>query len=198
MSRRPATAGSIEKPPVSISLRNGETVTIRAIRATDGPALADFLAGLCLEARRLRFFTAGVDLFEVARTVGAPGPDRLGLLALDAGGTVIGHAVCIELGDGRAEVAVEIADRLHGQGLGTILVGRLAQAAEQRGITSFLAQVLPENRAMLDVFRDGFDARVRLVEGADAVEFPTASWRVSRERYPGFAADPAAAERTGS
>jgi GNAT superfamily N-acetyltransferase len=168
----------------AVGLRNGETVTIRGVRRRDAPAIESFLAGLCLEARRLRFFTAAVDLDVVARTVGAPGLDRLGVLALDRSGAVVGHAVCIELGGARAEVAVEVADRLHGQGLGTILVGQLAQVAEQLGITSFEAQVLPENRAMLDVFRDGFDARVALVEGTEVVEFPTGAWRAARERYP--------------
>jgi L-amino acid N-acyltransferase YncA len=54
-----------------------------------------------------------------------------------------------------AEVAVEIADHVHGRGLGTILVERLAAVAEARGIMHFIAKVLPENRAMLDVFRAG-------------------------------------------
>ncbi|MGA7054568.1 MAG: hypothetical protein WBZ37_25545, partial [Mycobacterium sp.] len=35
-------------------------------------------------------------------------------------GSILGHAVCIELDDASAELAVEVADRLHGQGLGTI------------------------------------------------------------------------------
>ena len=48
---------------------------------------------------------------------------------------------------------------------------------------SFVAEVLPENRAMLDVFRDGFDAHVALHEGVGTVEFPTSTWRLARERF---------------
>jgi GNAT superfamily N-acetyltransferase len=84
-------------------------------------------------------------------------------------------------------VAVEVADHLHGRGLGTILIQRLASVAEGRGITRFIAEVLPENRAMLSVFRDGFDAHLTLHDGTDAVEFPTASWRLARERFGGGA-----------
>jgi hypothetical protein len=39
-----------------------------------------------------------------------------------------------------------------------------------------------------DVFRDGFDARLVFHDGVEAVELPTAAWRLARER---FDADPA-------
>ncbi len=119
----------------------------------------------------------------MTHAIAATSPDRIGLVALDHSGTIVGHAICIELGPGRAEVAVEVADHLHGKGLGTILIERLAELAEQRGITVLVAEVLPENRAMLDVLRDGFDAHVKWSEGVDKVEFPTSAWRMARERY---------------
>ena len=71
----------------------------------------------------------------------------------------------------------------YGLGLGTIMLERLAQQAEQRGVSQFVAEVLPENQEMLDVFRDGFDAKVSLDRGTDAVEFQTAAWRLARERF---------------
>jgi L-amino acid N-acyltransferase YncA len=168
----------------SALLRTGETVAIREVVPSDEAELHRFFDDLCLEARRLRFFTGAVDLERMAHRVAGTGPDRIGLLALDADGRIAGHALCINLGEGRAEVAVEVADRLHGGGLGTILVERLAQLAEQHGIPTFVADVLPENRAMLDVFRDGFDAHVAFAGGVDRVEFPTAAWRLARERFP--------------
>src|SRR5581483_8209051 len=146
-------------------------------------AIGVFLDGLCLEARRTRFFTGAVDVGKMTSYLAETRPDRIGLLALDDAGTIIGHAICIELAPGRAEVAVEVADDLHGQGLGTILIERLAELAERRGIATFVAEVLPENHAMLDVFRDGFDARVGWSEGVDKVEFPTAAWRLARTRF---------------
>ncbi len=89
----------------------------------------------------------------------------------------------MKLDEQRAEVAVEVADHLHGRGLGTILIERLAAVAEARGITRFVAEVLPDNSAMLDVFRDGFDAQLHFHDGTDTAEFPTAAWRLAHERF---------------
>jgi L-amino acid N-acyltransferase YncA len=164
-------------------LRDGFSVRVRRATPADEPDLRGFLGGLCLEARRFRFFTAGVNLDAAAHWAAASGSDRLGLVAHDQGGTLIGHAAFIQLGSKRAEVAVEVADRLHGDGLGTILIERLAELAEAQGIEQFVAEVLPENRAMLEVFCDGFDAHVRMRAGVETVEFPTATWRVARERF---------------
>jgi acetate---CoA ligase (ADP-forming) len=117
--------------------------------------------------------------------------ERYGLLALDGEGTIVGHAAYARLEDPtRAEVAVEVADRLHGQGLGTILVESLAAVAELRGVKRFVAEVLPENHAMLDVFRDGFDAHIVLHEGTDAVDFETGAWRLAQRRFGGSSPKP--------
>ena len=129
----------------------------------------------------------------MAHDVAATGPGRIGLLAVDADGEIAGHAVAIELSAGRAEVAVEVSDDLHGEGLGTILIERIAELCEAQGIETVVAQVLADNRAMLDVFRDGFDASVRWSEGVDLVEFPTSAWRLARDRYPVPAETPAPA-----
>jgi GNAT superfamily N-acetyltransferase len=172
--------------PIGAHLRDGSPVTIRRSTTDDEPALREFLSKLCLEARRLRFFTGAVDLDEAAHLSAEGGPDRIGLVAFDQHGTLVGHALCIRLGTreaGRAEVAVEVADDLHGLGLGTILVERLAEIAEGHGLVTFVAEVLPDNDAMLDVFRDGFDADVRWRKGVERVEFPTSAWRLAQERY---------------
>jgi GNAT superfamily N-acetyltransferase len=169
--------------PELVRLRDGSHVTLRAVGPGDEPALYSFLAGLCEQARYLRFFTGGANLASVAHAAAADGPDRYGLLAHDEAGAVVGHAVYVQLGDKRAEFAVEVADRLHDRGLGTILIERLASVAEEHGITRFVAEVLPQNHQMLAVFRDGFDAQVALRDGCDAVEFPTSAWRMARERF---------------
>lgn len=174
-----------------VRLRDGTFVAIRTVVAGDEPALRAFLSELCLEARRLRFFTGAADLDIAAHWAVATGSDRCGLLASDDAGAIVAHATFVELGDKRAEVAVEVADRLHGNGLATILIERLAETAEASGIASFVAEVLPDNRAMLEVFRDGFDAHVSWRDGTDTVEFPTAAWRLARERFEPSGSEPA-------
>ena len=167
-----------------VHLRDGCSVTIRPATARDEPALRSFLQGLCLEARRLRFFTGAADVSKAAHWAASTGADRCGLIAHDETGVLVGHAAYIQLDETRAEVAVEVADQLHDRGLGTILIERLAVIAEQRGITLFIAEVLSENHAMLDVFREGFDARVVRREGPEErVEFLTSGWRLARERF---------------
>jgi L-amino acid N-acyltransferase YncA len=177
---------SVGAPPEAelVRLRDGSSVTIRSATAQDEPALRSFLAGLCLEARRLRFFTGAADISKAAHWAAATGADRYGLIAHDEMGVLVGHATYVKLDGTRAEVAVEVADHLHGRGLGTILIERLAIIAEQYGITHFVAEVLSENQAMLDVFREGFDARVVHHEGPEErVEFLTSGWRLAHERF---------------
>ncbi len=169
-----------------VVLRDGSSITIRRGRAKDEPALRSFLAGLCLEARRLRFFSGAVDIAYAAHLSAAADERHVGLIAHDAAGVIVGHAMYVQLEQQRegAEVAVAVADHLHDRGLGTILIERLAAIAEQRGITHFVAEVLAENRAMLDVFREGFDARVVRDAGPEMkVEFLTAGWRLAHERF---------------
>jgi len=167
-----------------VRLRDGSLAAVRATRTDDEPALRSFLDGLCLEARRMRFFSAASDLTYAAHLGSATGVDRYGLLAHDEAGVLVGHATYVQLDARHAEVAVEVSDDLHGRGLGTLLIERLAEVAEECGITHFVAEVLCENRAMLDVFREGFDARVVLREGPEErVEFLTSGWRLARERF---------------
>jgi GNAT superfamily N-acetyltransferase len=167
-----------------VVLRDGSLVAIRSASTEDEPALRSFLEGLCLEARRLRFFTGAADLAFAAHIAAVTDESHYGLLAHDELGILVGHATYVQLDEARAEVAVEVSDHLHGRGLGTALIERLAIVAEQRGITYFVAEVLSDNHAMLDVFREGFDGRVVRREGPEErVEFLTAGWRLARERF---------------
>ncbi|HTW41865.1 MAG TPA: GNAT family N-acetyltransferase [Solirubrobacteraceae bacterium] len=166
-----------------VTLRDGSQVTVRTATAADEPALRVLLEGLRPEALRMRFFTGAVDVPSAAHQEAALGEGRCGLVAHSATGALVAHAFYSQIDPTRAEVAVEVSDHLHGRGLGTLLIERLAELAERDGVTHFVAEVLPENHAMLDVFRDGFDAHVRFHEGVDTVEFPTAAWRAADARF---------------
>jgi RimJ/RimL family protein N-acetyltransferase len=56
---------------------------------------------------------------------------------------------------GTAEVAFAIADELQGRGIATRMLERLAALANVFGIEEFLAEVMPDNSAMLHVFAEG-------------------------------------------
>ena len=86
---------------------------------------------------------------------------------------MIGGAQYIRAEGGRAEVSISVTDEFQGRGIGSILIGQLAQAAAEHGITTFVADVLPENHPMINVFRSsGFQVSIRATPGAIEVEFP--------------------------
>lgn len=183
LPRAPNAVVDVSEPEL-VRLRDGSLVALRPTTAADEPVLRSFLAGLCLEARHLRFFSAAADMSCAAHMAAETSAGRFGLVAHDEMGVLVGHAQYVQLDRTRAEVAVEVADHLHDRGLGTILIERLAAVAEQDGITHFVADVLPENHAMLDVFCESFDARVTFRDGVDKVEFPTSAWQTASGRFP--------------
>jgi RimJ/RimL family protein N-acetyltransferase len=68
--------------------------------------------------------------------------------------------------DSTVEVAFAVDDRLHGKGIATAMLKRLAALAANSGFTQLWATTLSDNRAMMDVFRDsGFPIRSNLVGG---------------------------------
>jgi len=74
----------------------------------------------------------------------------------------------------KAELALAVADTYQGRGLGTILLGQLAEAASGAGIQILEAVVLPENHHMLQMLREsGFPIHTRSEPGEVHAEFPT-------------------------
>jgi acetyl coenzyme A synthetase (ADP forming)-like protein len=172
----------------TVVLRDGSVIGVRALHPNDEPTLREFLRGLSQQSRRLRFFGLLGDealTREAHRQTHVEETRGLGLVAT-AGGEerIVGHAEYAGVRGDRAEVSFAIADACQGQGLGTILVGQLAQLASDRGIRTFEAEVLPENHQMLAVFREsGFPIRTHAMRGSIHVEFPTAITEAARERF---------------
>jgi acetyl coenzyme A synthetase (ADP forming)-like protein len=171
-----------------VVLRDGSTVRVRPVRPGDAPAVHEFLDGLSERSRWLRFFSGFPDLDQAVRWATEVDYDRrYGLVVVvGAEGTVVAHAG-YEREEGRpdrAEIAFAVADAFQGRGLGTILLGHLAEVAAAAGVTVFGAQVLPENHQMIQVFRDsGFPLSVRSVPGTILVEFPTSLSPEALERF---------------
>jgi acetyl coenzyme A synthetase (ADP forming)-like protein len=196
LSAGPPSEAALAAREVDVALRDGAPVHVRPVRPDDLPALRTFLGRLSPSSQRLRWFTGAADMDAAARwAADVDRRERDGLIALtgtvsgtasgeDGAGTIVGHAAWVRLGPDRAEVAFETADTMQGRGLATILLAHLAFGARAQGIGTFVAEVLPENHAMLGVFRDsGLPLHVRSEPGVLRVEMPTALTEEARERF---------------
>jgi RimJ/RimL family protein N-acetyltransferase len=165
---------------VDVVLRDGSIVHVCPAKPADAPAVTLLLNRLSDRSRWLRFFSVCPDLAKAARWATEVDNDhRYGLVAtVDGHGQMVGHAGLEREPDRpeRAEVALEVADAMQGKGLGTALLCQLAETASQLGIQVLDAEVLPENRQMLGVFRDcGYPVKVHSLPGVQLVEVRT-SW----------------------
>jgi acetyl coenzyme A synthetase (ADP forming)-like protein len=171
-----------------VVLRDGSTVHVRPARPDDAPAMKRLLEGLSDRSRWLRFFSGFPNLERAVRwATEVDYEHRYGLVATTGGdGHLVGHAGWEREADRpeRAEVALEIVDAMQSKGLGTILLGQLAEAAHQAGVEVLTAEVLPENHLMIKVFRDcGFPVRTHTVPGVVLVELPSSMSPEARERF---------------
>jgi acetate---CoA ligase (ADP-forming) len=183
----PTTAGSAPRTVTEdVVLRDGSTLRLRPPTAADEGRLVAFFEGLSSDSRYLRFHGAAmIDHTTVAGALATDWESRgslLGELADPSGGVrPVALATYVRLHDPRrAEVAFAVADQLHGRGIGTRLLERLAAHAAAVGIEEFVAEVLPQNAAMLRVFDDaGFESTRRLqggvVEVSLHIETPSAT-----------------------
>lgn len=162
--------------PVDVALRDGSTVRVRRVAEADRDELRALLGGLSPESLWLRFFTAGVNLDEMARWGATEGAGRgYGIVAVaGAPERIVGHAAYVHGEGDRAEIAFEVSEDRHGQGIATILLAHLAEAGAADGVRSFVATVHPSNLRMARVFRDsGFAVDVTTRPGLLRFEFPT-------------------------
>ena len=169
-----------------VVLRDGSTVRVRMMRPGDEPGLLGLLQSLSEESRWLRFFSPAKGSALAAEAHREANLDHtFGLIALSgAEERVVGHAFYAGLDQNRAEVAFTIANDFQGRGLGTILLGQLAEVAAANGIQVFEAEVVASNHAMLHVFREsGFPIEVSAAAGQLHVTFPTAFTREAIERF---------------
>jgi acyl-CoA synthetase (NDP forming)/RimJ/RimL family protein N-acetyltransferase len=193
---RPSTTAAPDD--VDIALRSGATLRLRPLRSGEEPALRRFLERLGPDDRTLRFFSAAASMRRVAHEAAtAASADRRDLVALAADGeTVLAHgcAVADPYERGAAEVAFVVAPELRGEGVATAMLSLLAAWARGAGIERLTAVVLPENHAMIEVFREsGLEPVVRAVAGELHVSMPSELGPTGRERFDARAAEAAAA-----
>ena len=82
--------------------------------------------------------------------------DHVALIATtneDGRPIIVGGGRYVVVESGQAELAFTVVDEYQGQGIGTALMRHLAAIARDAGIRELVAQVLPNNAAMLKVFK---------------------------------------------
>ncbi len=144
------------------TLRNGISVVVRAVRPDDRERVARAFANLDRESVYTRFFSykselsaaelGEIDTMDFVR-------DVMLVVTAEVSGTeqVIASARCIahDERDGTltAEVAFTVEEDFQGNGIARRLLAHLTRIARDNGIARFEADVLPQNKAMLAVFR---------------------------------------------
>ncbi len=157
-----------------VILSGGTHCSLRPIRPEDAEALVEFHRHLSLRSTYLRFFTVHPTLSaaEVERFTTVDYVDRLALVVETEGRLIAVGRFDRCAGTPEAEVAFIVADGYQHHGIGPLLLDELAQAARARGIRTFLAETLCENKAMLDVFRhSGFELSTKIEYGTVWLRF---------------------------
>jgi acetate---CoA ligase (ADP-forming) len=167
---------TIAHETTDVILRDGSTLRLRAPLAADAEGLLDFFERLSDTSRYLRFHGFPAVGPKLVEPLLEPDWEEEGALLGCIEGRVVALANYVRLRDPHlAEVAFTVGDDFQRRGIGTRLLERLAELAAENGIEVFVATVLPENRNMLDVFRDaGFNAVRELSGGEVEVHFPIA------------------------
>ncbi|MEO3873239.1 GNAT family N-acetyltransferase [Nonomuraea sp. B12E4] len=127
---------------------------IRPACPDDVERIRRFLAGLSLQTQTLRFFTGfGAPATGLVHTLIAVDESRDALVATAAGGEIVGHAMSYLGQCSDVEIAVVVADRWQGFGLGPELVEMLLLRAAVRGARTVGMDVMGENRRVLRLIR---------------------------------------------
>jgi acetyl coenzyme A synthetase (ADP forming)-like protein len=169
-----------------VVLRDGSTVHIRVMRASDEAGLCALLTSLSEESRWLRFYCLQNSAGLAAEAHREANLDHtFGLVACSGDEErLVGHAFYAAIDEQRAEVAFTIANDFQGRGLGSILLCQLAEVAAANGIKVFEADVVAANHAMLHVFREsGFPIEVSADAGQLQVVFPTSFTDDARRQF---------------
>ena len=140
------------------TLPNGNRIIVRALRPEDRNDLLAAIGQVSNQSlyRRLfgprRHFTEA----EISFFVNVDFSRQVALIALRGAedkSMIVGGARYVVENQRQAEVALMVIDEYQGQGIGGLLLRHLIGIARASGVQEFVAMVLPDNAAMLNVFR---------------------------------------------
>ena len=156
-------------------LADGTTLTIRPPGPEDYEPVKQLHEAMSPDNLYFRFFSASqVSAEREARRVClAGGPGLVALLGL-LGDEVVGVASYQLTSDpAAAELALAVADGMHRHGIATLLLEHLVSLARARGVQVLVADVLPDNYAVLRVIGDaGLAVRRKFADGVVEVSMP--------------------------
>lgn len=158
-STSPAASAASPYPAeleTDIEVHGGATFHMRPIRGGDADKLVAFHHKLSFDSIYRRYFSIHPELTtrEVAHLTEVDYVDRLAFVVEDGDDLVAVGRYDREPSTTCAEVAFVVRDDYQHLGIGQQLLDALADAARVRGITTFTAETLFENRNMMSVFRN--------------------------------------------
>jgi RimJ/RimL family protein N-acetyltransferase len=148
------------RPDYSIveRLRDGRSIEIRALRPDDRAEMLAAIGRTSTQSLQRRFFVPkkGFSEQEIAFFLNIDFENHVALVAqIDEDGrpAIAGGGRYIIVRPSQAEIAFMVVDAYQGLGIGTVLMRHLAALARDVGLKELIAEVLPQNTAMLKVFR---------------------------------------------
>jgi RimJ/RimL family protein N-acetyltransferase len=148
-------------------LRDGRRVEIRALRPDDRANMLAAVGRISAQSLYRRFFGAKRDFSEQEKAyyLDVDFVNHVALVAtVEQGGRteIVGGARYVVVQPGTAEVAFAVVDEFQGKGIGSTLMRHLTRLARKAGLKEIIAEVLPENAAMLKVFeKSGTDVATK-------------------------------------
>jgi len=148
---------SFEKYSISVALKDGSSLHLRPIVMSDEERLLALFSRMSKQTIYLRFHHVlthmskeearrfctvdYVDTFALVGTLGEGPEERI---------IAVGR-YARQPGANRAQIAFEVEDKYQGLGIGTHLLDQLAFIARDKGMNMFEAEVLAENKDMMNV-----------------------------------------------
>jgi RimJ/RimL family protein N-acetyltransferase len=155
----------------TVPVRGGHSVEIRALRPDDRAGLLAAVGRTSEQSLYRRFFAAkrGFTEREIDFYCNVDFVSHVALAAVSDNGetpAIVGGARYIVGQAGQAELAFVVGDAYQGKGIGSALLRHLVAIAREAGLEALVADVLPENSAMLKVFeKSGLEIKTRREQG---------------------------------
>ncbi len=152
--------------------RSGLHLLLRPVKIGDEPLMKDFFYALSSESMYRRFMSVRMDMpHKRLQEFGVVDyADRMMILAIVEGDSreTIAAIGQYEINEKMhtAEVALVVKDEYQNMGVGHDLLSYLTRLARRSGLLGFTAEVLVENKPMLNLFKNmGFDTEKRSEDG---------------------------------